>query len=100
VDLPSLDLPSLHLDFWTTVGWLAIGLVVGAIARFLIPGDDPVPFGCLGTAVLGVVGSFVGGIITNVVRTGQLSMQLHPSGFLGSLVGAIALLLLLRLTRG
>jgi uncharacterized membrane protein YeaQ/YmgE (transglycosylase-associated protein family) len=98
--MEAVDLPSLHLDLWTALGWLAVGLVVGALARFLLPGDDPVPFGCLGTAVLGVLGSFAGGTIGNFVRSGQLSLSLHPSGFLGSLIGSIALLLLLRLTRG
>ena len=98
--METVDLPSLHIDLWTALGWLAIGLVVGAIARFVIPGDDPVPFGCLGTAVLGVLGSFAGGVIGNFMRTGQLSLALHTSGFLGSLIGSIALLLLLRIVRG
>jgi uncharacterized membrane protein YeaQ/YmgE (transglycosylase-associated protein family) len=87
------------INFWTIVGWLAIGLVVGALARFLLPGEDPVPFGCLGTAVIGVLGSFVGGAIGNLISSGDLSLRLHPSGFLGSLLGSVVILIILRVFR-
>jgi uncharacterized membrane protein YeaQ/YmgE (transglycosylase-associated protein family) len=41
------------------IGWIVIGLIAGAIARWLMPGPDPM--GWLGTIVLGIVGSLVGG---------------------------------------
>ena len=45
--------------------WLCIiGLIVGAIARLLLPGRDNI--GVLGTIVLGIVGSFVGGFLENL----------------------------------
>jgi uncharacterized membrane protein YeaQ/YmgE (transglycosylase-associated protein family) len=43
-----------------------IGFIVGAIARLLMPGRDPL--GVLGTIVLGVAGSFVGGFLRNLVQ--------------------------------
>ena len=47
--------------------WLCIvGLIVGAIARLLLPGRDNI--GVLGTIVLGIVGSFVGGFLENLVK--------------------------------
>jgi uncharacterized membrane protein YeaQ/YmgE (transglycosylase-associated protein family) len=74
-----------------------IGLVVGLIARLLLPGRDPI--GILGTIVLGIVGSFVGGFLDNLWKYHTLNVHsFHPVGLIGSVIGAIVLLLLLRLT--
>ena len=76
---------------------LIVGFFVGAIARLLMPGRDPL--GILGTIVLGVVGSFVGGFLLNLIDNHSLSVHsFHPVGILGSIVGAWVLLLILRLT--
>jgi uncharacterized membrane protein YeaQ/YmgE (transglycosylase-associated protein family) len=76
---------------------LIIGLIVGAIARLLLPGRDPI--GIFGTIVLGIVGSFVGGFLENLIEHHTLSIHsFHPVGLIGSVIGAIVLLLLLRLT--
>ncbi len=78
---------------------LVVGFVVGAIARFLLPGRDPL--GCLGTALLGITGSFVGGLLADALfgHPGR-GASLHPVGLVGSVAGAMILLLLLRLIRG
>jgi uncharacterized membrane protein YeaQ/YmgE (transglycosylase-associated protein family) len=73
---------------------LIIGFVVGLVARALVPGRDPI--GILGTIALGIVGSFVGGFIDSFVQYHTLSF--HPSGIIWSIVGAIVLLVLLRVT--
>jgi uncharacterized membrane protein YeaQ/YmgE (transglycosylase-associated protein family) len=74
-----------------------VGLVVGAIARLLLPGRDPI--GILGTIIVGILGSFIGGFLESFVQYHTLSIhQFHPSGFIASIVGAFLLLLLLRLT--
>ena len=78
------------------VGWLVIGLIAGWLGRFLLPGRDPM--GCLGTIAVGVLGSFVGGAAASLVLHGDV--VLRPSGLIGSVVGAMLLLLLLRLVRG
>ncbi len=76
---------------------LIVGLIAGAIARLLVPGRDPI--GLLGTIVLGVVGSFVGGFMENLIQYHTLSVHnLHPTGLIGSIIGAIILLLLLRVS--
>jgi uncharacterized membrane protein YeaQ/YmgE (transglycosylase-associated protein family) len=80
------------------VSMLVVGLIVGAIARFLVPGADPM--GCFGTALLGIAGSLVGGWLADVVfgHAGG-GASLHPAGLVGSVVGAILLLLVLRAIR-
>jgi uncharacterized membrane protein YeaQ/YmgE (transglycosylase-associated protein family) len=80
------------------VGWIVIGLIVGAIARFLVPGRDPM--GCVMTMVLGIVGAILGGYISRFLfgHTATTTGYARP-GFLVSLVGAIILVLLFRLFR-
>jgi uncharacterized membrane protein YeaQ/YmgE (transglycosylase-associated protein family) len=75
---------------------LIVGFVVGAIARLLMPGRDSI--GVFGTILLGIVGSFVGGFLQNLVEYHSLSVHsFHTVGLIGSIIGAWVLLLLLRL---
>ena len=80
------------------IGSLIIGLIIGALARAIMPGRDPM--GCLTTALLGIGGSIVGGLIGSAIspadgREGFTSSHrlLH---FLFAVVGAIILLWLWR----
>ena len=76
---------------------LIVGLIAGAIARLLVPGRDPIGF--FGTIALGVVGSFLGGFILNLIEYHTLAVHaLRAAGILGSILGAIILLILLRVT--
>ena len=71
---------------------LVIGLIVGLLARFITPG--PNPRGIIVTIVIGIVGAFIatiGGQVLGLYNPGQ------PAGFIGSVVGAVVLLVLLRL---
>jgi uncharacterized membrane protein YeaQ/YmgE (transglycosylase-associated protein family) len=77
------------------IGAIVVGLLVGAVAKFLTPGKDP--GGCLITILLGLAGSFVGtylGQALGLYRVGE------PAGFIGSVIGAVLLLLLYRLIAG
>jgi uncharacterized membrane protein YeaQ/YmgE (transglycosylase-associated protein family) len=77
------------------IGAIIIGLLVGAVAKFLTPGKDP--GGCIITILLGLAGSFVGtylGQALGLYRVGE------PAGFIGSVAGAVLLLLLYRLIFG
>ena len=67
------------------IGFLLIGLIAGALARLLVPGRDPM--GLLGTLVLGLVGSLVGGFLA------KLLFDDDAIGLFGSVVGAIIVLL-------
>ena len=68
------------------IGFLIIGLLAGALARLLVPGRDPM--GIVGTLVLGLAGSFVGGFLAKVLFNDD------KIGLFGSVVGAIILLLI------
>ena len=72
--------------FWI-IGWIFFGLVVGLIARGIVPGTQQM--GCTRTILLGVVGSFVGGAIGFLLQGGSL---IQSSGWIGSVIGAIILL--------
>jgi len=74
---------------------IVIGLIAGLLARLLVPGRDRM--GILGTIVLGIVGSFVGGFIWNLVEYHRVApSKFHMVGIIGSILGAIVVLLLLR----
>jgi uncharacterized membrane protein YeaQ/YmgE (transglycosylase-associated protein family) len=76
---------------------LIVGLIVGAIARLLMPGRDSM--GIVATIALGIVGSFIGGFLQNLVEYHSVSVHsFHTVGIIGSIIGAWVLLLLLRLT--
>ena len=79
----------------TIISTLIVGLIAGALARLLVPGRDPM--GCLMTAVLGIVGSFIGGAIAYLLHWRATDDQyFHPAGLLLSVVGAIIALLIWR----
>ena len=77
------------------IGWIIIGLIAGAIARWIMPGPDPM--GWLGTIVLGIVGSLVGGTVLNLLTGGGL--ELGAAGILGSILGALVVLFVWRRMR-
>jgi uncharacterized membrane protein YeaQ/YmgE (transglycosylase-associated protein family) len=74
------------------LSWLVFGFLVGAIARALFPGTQPM--GLFGTAGLGIVGSIVGGLIGNVIA-GAPVLQLHGAGLIGSILGALLVMALM-----
>ncbi len=74
------------------LAFLVVGLVAGFIARWLVPGPDPM--GWVGTLILGVIGSFVGGTLAALFFGG--TVDLTASGLVGSIVGAIIVLLVWR----
>ena len=75
------------------IGWIIFGLIVGAVAKFLMPGRDP--GGWIVTILLGIAGALVGGFVGRAV--GWYGPN-DAAGFLMALVGALVLLGLYRLT--
>ena len=85
--------------FGLIVYLLVVGVVAGFIARLLVPGRNPMGFWA--TVVLGIGGSFVGGFLGYVIFNRDLhDGALQTSGIIGSIVGAIIVLLVLRSARG
>ena len=75
------------------LGLIVVGLIAGALARFLVPGRDPMGIGA--TIALGIVGSFLGGFLADVLfRSDTADRGLNPAGLLGSIIGAVILLLI------
>lgn len=70
------------------VGWIVFGLVAGAVARYLYPGQQPMSW--FQTILLGVAGSLVGGLIAYGLRLGTYPYR--PAGWILSIIGAITLL--------
>ncbi|MBX5480265.1 MAG: GlsB/YeaQ/YmgE family stress response membrane protein [Myxococcaceae bacterium] len=70
-------------------GWIVFGFLAGLIARALMPGTQKM--GLIATTLLGIAGSFVGGFFWNLFHH-YSPFDLRPSGFIGSVVGAIVLL--------
>jgi uncharacterized membrane protein YeaQ/YmgE (transglycosylase-associated protein family) len=71
--------------------WMfVVGIVVGAIARFILPGAQNM--GILMTGVLGIVGSFAGGFIARIFSRPPEGTPFHPAGILLSIVGAVIVL--------
>ena len=76
------------------LGWILFGLVVGIVAKLLMPGRDPGGF--IVTTVLGIVGAVVGGFLG---RTLGLYGPGEPAGFLMATLGAVVLLFIYRMIR-
>jgi uncharacterized membrane protein YeaQ/YmgE (transglycosylase-associated protein family) len=74
-----------------------VGFFVGLIARAVLPGADKMGF--IMTTLVGIVGSIVGGLIGNLIKKPEPGSKFHPAGFLMSIIGAVVLLVILRMIR-
>jgi uncharacterized membrane protein YeaQ/YmgE (transglycosylase-associated protein family) len=75
------------------IWYIIVGFVVGLIAQWFMPGA--VHFGFIGTTIIGIVGSIIGGYIARLFSKPRAGSPFHPAGFLMSIVGAILLLFIL-----
>ena len=73
------------------LAFIFLGLIAGFIARAIMPGRQAMGF--VATTLLGMVGSILGGFIGNLL-SGQRLFDLHAAGLIGSVVGALLVLLL------
>lgn len=77
----------LHI-LWSII----VGFVVGLVARAVMPGVQHIGF--IATTLLGIAGSFVGGLIGRLISKPKEGAKFHPAGLILSLLGAIILLFL------
>lgn len=81
------------------LGALIVGLIAGALARLVVPGDDAMGIG--GTMVLGLVGSLVGGFLGYLLfKNDAADGAFQVSGLIGSFVGAVIVLIAFRAMNG
>jgi uncharacterized membrane protein YeaQ/YmgE (transglycosylase-associated protein family) len=78
------------------ISWLIVGLIAGALARLIMPGRDPM--GIIATILLGIVGSILGGLVSWAIW-GSDTRGFQPAGILLSIIGAIIVLGIWRMTR-
>jgi uncharacterized membrane protein YeaQ/YmgE (transglycosylase-associated protein family) len=72
------------------IWYIIVGFVVGLIARAIIPGDQHL--GLILTTLLGIGGSFVGGLIGRLFSKPAPGSAFHPAGLILSIIGALLLL--------
>ena len=77
------------------LGWILFGLVVGALAKFVMPGRDP--GGIIVTILLGIAGALLGGFVGQALG---LYGEGEPAGWIMSLLGAVVLLVVHRMIVG
>jgi uncharacterized membrane protein YeaQ/YmgE (transglycosylase-associated protein family) len=81
------------LDVASIIGYVVVGLIVGVLARFLVPGRDPM--GWIGTIVLGILGAVIGGWAAGAIFNDTAGVD-----WIASIVAAIVLVLLWRAVSG
>lgn len=74
------------------LGWVFVGLVAGLVARAVVPTGRRL--GCIGTIVLGMAGSLMGGLLGSLIADD--GFELETSGWIGSILGAIVVLVIVR----
>ena len=79
------------------ISWIVLGLIVGALAKWIMPGKDP--GGIIITIVIGIVGALIGGFLSSLVGLGTVT-GLNLSSIIIALVGALVLLWLYRMVKG
>ena len=71
------------------IGFLVAGLIIGALARLILPGKQKI--GLLWTVGLGVAGALIGGILASALNTGDV-FELNFIGFCAAVVASVGLL--------
>jgi uncharacterized membrane protein YeaQ/YmgE (transglycosylase-associated protein family) len=73
----------------SVIGFIVAGLVIGALARLIKPGKQNL--GLLATLLLGLAGSVIGGVVANLLGTGDI-FELNILGFIVAVIAAVALI--------
>jgi uncharacterized membrane protein YeaQ/YmgE (transglycosylase-associated protein family) len=78
------------------LSWILLGLIAGALAKFIMPGKDP--GGIIVTILIGIAGAFVGGFLGSFVGLGKVE-SFDLGGIIIATIGAIILLIIYRLIK-
>ena len=80
------------------IGWIVLGLLAGAIAKAILPGDDP--GGIIVTMLIGIVGAIVGGFIASALGIGDLDEFFDIGTWIIAILGSLLLLVAYRAIAG
>jgi len=80
------------------IGWILLGLLAGAIAKLILPGDDPGGF--IVTTLIGIAGAIVGGLIASALDIGDLDEFFDIGTWLIAIGGSLLLLIIYRVVVG
>lgn len=85
-----------HFQMMGLLSWIVMGLLAGALGRFLVPGEDRM--GCIATALLGIVGALLGGFLATLLGFGGFR-GFDIYSLIVATLGAVVLLLVVRVLR-
>jgi len=80
------------------IGWIVLGLIAGAIAKLILPGNDPGGF--IVTILIGIVGAVVGGYIAKALNFGSDKHFFDLKTWIIAIAGSLLLLVLYRVVTG
>lgn len=80
------------------IGWIVLGLLAGAIAKLIMPGDDPGGF--IVTTLIGIAGAIVGGLIASALDIGDIDEFFDIGTWLIAIAGSLLLLAIYRMIVG
>jgi uncharacterized membrane protein YeaQ/YmgE (transglycosylase-associated protein family) len=80
------------------IGFIILGLIAGAIAKAILPGDDP--GGIIVTTLIGVVGAIIGGLIASAIGFGKLGHFFDIKTWVIAILGSLLLLVIYRAVVG
>jgi uncharacterized membrane protein YeaQ/YmgE (transglycosylase-associated protein family) len=80
------------------IGWILLGLCAGAIAKLILPGEDPGGF--IMTILIGIAGALVGGLIASALDIGEIDEFFDIGTWLIAIGGSLLLLIVFRLITG
>jgi uncharacterized membrane protein YeaQ/YmgE (transglycosylase-associated protein family) len=80
------------------LGWIVLGLLAGAIAKAIMPGDDP--GGIIVTMLIGIAGAIVGGLIASALDLGEVDEFFSIGTWVIAILGALLLLAIYRVVIG
>ena len=80
------------------IGWIVLGLLAGAIAKLIMPGDDP--GGIIVTTLIGIAGAIIGGLIASALDIGDLDEFFDIGTWLIAIAGSLLLLAIYRMIVG
>ena len=78
------------------LSWIVMGLIVGLLAKFVVPGKDP--GGLIVTICIGIAGAFVGGFIGSLLGLGKVT-GFNVGSFLLAIGGAVVILIVYRILK-